>query len=210
MRTAEWASDPYRSVEEGQVMLGVAYLRAPNGEGTAQYVADNSQSDAWNDVVSDDYQEPPAEWQRYFFPIEFGVAADGSAFEWSTQFHLGLGAGTVDVGGIALLDFGTDVDAADLPSGVVGGDYDGGDGDEGDGEAYDSWSDPDGPYYAELVEELSALDISLGRFVYTESEGETFAAYELAVRTSTSPIGRTSRSARRSPSRRRPGSRSAS
>ncbi|MCU4741297.1 hypothetical protein [Natronoglomus mannanivorans] len=151
LRTAEWASDPYRSVEAGQVLLGVAYLRAPEGEGTgtAQYIADNSQSDVWNSVVGDvDYQEPPAEWQRYFFPIEFDAAADGSAFEWSTQFHLGFDVQTVDVGGIALLDFGQDVNVDDLPSGAVADEYEetGDDSDETqdeDGEDEDTEQDSD-------------------------------------------------------------------
>ncbi|MCU4744675.1 endo-1,4-beta-xylanase [Natronoglomus mannanivorans] len=183
LRTADWASDPYRSIEEGQVMLGVAYLRAPAGDGIAQYVADiHDVEDPWNFVVGDvDYQEPPAEWQRYFFPVEFGAAADGDAFEWSTQFHLGFGVQTVDVGGVALLDFGQSIEASELPSGAVGDDYDGGDDEDEDepGEEYDSWPDVDDEYYAGLVDELSQLDIAPGRFVYAENEPDTFAAYDL-------------------------------
>ncbi|WP_207586542.1 endo-1,4-beta-xylanase [Halomontanus rarus] len=183
LRTAEWASDPYRSVDAGDVMLGVAYLRAPEGEGTAQYVADNSQSETWNAVASDDYQEPPAEWQRYFFPIEFDAAADGgldeSDYEWSIQFHLGFDVQTVDVGGIALFDFGHSVDVAELPSGAVSDDYDGGDEEDDPGDVYDSWPDVDDKYYAGLIDELSQRDIAPGRFVYAETEADTFAAYEL-------------------------------
>ncbi len=130
LRTADWASDPYRSVEAGDVMLGVAYLRAPDGDATAQYVASNDQSDAWNSVVSDDHQEPPAQWQRYFFPIEFDAAAEGSDFEWTIEVHLGFDVQTVDVGGLALFDFGQDIDVSELPSGAIGDDYDGGDEDE--------------------------------------------------------------------------------
>lgn len=143
LRTAEWHSDPYRSVEENDVMLGVAYLRAPDGEGEIQYAADNSRSLQWNSVTDDAQQYLDAEWRRYYFPIWFEVAADGSAYEWSTQFHFGFGVQTIDIGGVALLDFGQDVMTTDLPSGRATSRDEGATDEETEGTDADDESDED-------------------------------------------------------------------
>ncbi len=143
-RTAEWASEPYRSVDAGDVALGVAYLRAPEGQGEVQFVVENTESGQWNSVVSDDLQTVTDEWGRYYFPIEFEEAADGDAYEWSAQFHFGFDVQTIDVGGIALLHFGQDVDTDELPSGPVNdiaGDSE--DGTDDDGESTDESVDQD-------------------------------------------------------------------
>lgn len=121
-------------------MLGVAYLRSPDGDGTVQYVAEDP-SDSWNSVVDGAYQDTlTEEWQRYYFPIRFRADAGGDEFEWSTQIHLGFGDQTVDVGGLALIDFGQDADANALPSGTVDDSYEY---DAGSGESYDEWPSVD-------------------------------------------------------------------
>lgn len=117
LRTADWHSEPYRSVESGDVMLAVVYLRAPEGTGQIQFAADNSRSTQWNSVTGDARQGADEEWTRYYFPIEFVADADGSEFQWSTQFHFGSQEQTIDIGGIALLDFDKRVSTVELPEG---------------------------------------------------------------------------------------------
>lgn len=122
LRTADWHSDPYRSVESGDVMLGVAYLRAPEGEGEIQYAVENTQSTQWNSVVNETRQYPDDEWARYYFPVELAADANGSEFEWTTQLHFGAAVQTIDVGGVAFLDFDQRVSTAALPAGASDGD----------------------------------------------------------------------------------------
>lgn len=145
LRTADWHSEPFRSVESGDVLLGVAYLRAPDGNGQVQYAAENTQSTQWNSVVSDAQQGTNEEWTRHYFPIEFVADAngglDGTEFEWSTQFHFGYGTQTVDIGGIALLHFGSSASSRELPSGKVSSGSD--DGNEQDTDD-DAEADDDG------------------------------------------------------------------
>ncbi|MFB6141472.1 MAG: endo-1,4-beta-xylanase [Halosimplex sp.] len=108
------------AVESGDVLLGVAYLRGPESsesEPTAQFVAKDEDNLDTNMVRSTPEVQPPAEWTRYYVPIQFDY--DAEAGTWRTEIFLGYGPQTVDLGGLALVDFGGDVAVDDLPSGPV-------------------------------------------------------------------------------------------
>jgi len=101
-----------RELERGQVLLGVAYMRTPGEEASMTYKSTASTNTPDNYVTG---AQPPlgAEWQRYYFPIEFGVSA--APGEWWTEIWLGAAVQTVDIGGLAVIDFAQGVRAHDLP-----------------------------------------------------------------------------------------------
>lgn len=105
-----------RSVEAGDALLGVAYLRTPQiGGSTADvtYKSTDSGNEAANHVLNGNVAVGQ-EWTRYFFPIGFQTA--GGPGEWWTEFWLGVEGQTVDIGGVALLDFAQGTDPNELPS----------------------------------------------------------------------------------------------
>jgi len=121
------ASDPLLAVayvrsdtEGAQIQAGFKYeYTDPNGE--TSYSSNTVQESA---TVT-----PGAEWQRYYFPIEVGEKPDGSEHTPYLEFWTGYGEQTVEMGGIALLDYGdTDVAVGDLPAGLAGADEGGDDG----------------------------------------------------------------------------------
>ncbi|GAB6878182.1 hypothetical protein JCM17823_04560 [Halorubrum gandharaense] len=102
-------------VEEGEVLLGVAYMRTPDEqEASVQYVA--KEVDDASNYVRDPQPGVGAEWERYYFPIEFAAEGDPESETPRTEFWLGYGEQTVEIGGLALLTFGTDADVDTLPS----------------------------------------------------------------------------------------------
>ena len=54
---------------------------------------------------------PSPEWKRYLFPIEFKKSAD----TWKLEFFAGGPTQVIEIGGIALINFGDKAKAADLP-----------------------------------------------------------------------------------------------
>ena len=109
------------AVSEGDVLLAVAYLRGPEdseNEPTVQFVAKDQDNLSTNMVRSTPEVQPPAEWTRYYVPIQFDY--DSEAGTWRTELFLGYGPQTVDIGGVALVDFGGAVAVEDLPSGPAG------------------------------------------------------------------------------------------
>ncbi|NGM69813.1 glycoside hydrolase family 10 [Natronolimnobius sp. AArcel1] len=105
-----------RGVSVDDTLLGVAYLRNPGtGGSTADvtYKTTDADNEAENYVLNGGVAAGQ-EWERYFFPINFQTSGDSG--EWWTEFWVGIEGQTVDIGGLALLDFGQDVDANELPS----------------------------------------------------------------------------------------------
>ncbi|WP_436910856.1 endo-1,4-beta-xylanase [Halosimplex marinum] len=120
------------AVESGDVLLGVAYLRGPESsesEPTVQFVSKDQDNLSTNMVQSTPQVQPPAEWTRYYVPIQYDY--DAEAGTWRTELFLGFGPQTVDIGGLALVDFDGQVAVDDLPSGAAG--------EGGDGEAGGDW-----------------------------------------------------------------------
>jgi len=109
------------AVESGDVLLGVAYLRGPESsesEPTVQFVAKDQDNLSTNMVRSTPQVQPPTEWTRYYVPMQFDY--DAEAGTWRTELFLGYGPQTIDIGGIALVDFDRQVAVEDLPSGAAG------------------------------------------------------------------------------------------
>lgn len=104
-----------RPVEEGDVLLGVAYLRSGgDGEAEARYVAKDEAHQSTNVVRNANQPTLDGEFKRLFFRIQFDYAAEAGT--WWTEFFLGFDAQVVDVGGLALLSFGGDADLEALPT----------------------------------------------------------------------------------------------
>lgn len=111
------------SVSEGDRLLGVAYVRSESADARAtarftyQYTDSVGQS-AYSEsfVVRGAEIEPSGEWLRYYFPIEVGAKPSGSNHVPAFEFRTGCGEQTVEIGGIALFDYGgTDVSLSTLP-----------------------------------------------------------------------------------------------
>jgi len=93
---------------------------------------------------------------RHYFPIEF--SADTAADELGYfQFKLGAKEQTVEVGGVTVLDFGTNASVDELPSGVAGQIY--------------------GPYYQQLVDDVTGRGFPTPEFAHANTEAGTRNAY---------------------------------
>ena len=96
-------------VQRGDLLLGVAWVRSDDAAGASArfgYLDGDGAPVGENFVARGAEVDPRGEWLRYFFPVEVGErpsAADGPALE--LRFD---GAQTVDVGGVALVDYGGD------------------------------------------------------------------------------------------------------
>mgnify|MGYP000353819135 CR=1 FL=1 len=125
-----------RAISEGDVLLWVVHLRGPEDSETtptAQFVSKDEDNISTNMVRSQAQVAPGTEWERYYVPVRFDY--DAEAGTWWTELFLGFGPQVVDVGGVALLDFGGRASVEQLPSGAGSGSGDGGDGGSGDWEA---------------------------------------------------------------------------
>jgi len=153
-----------RPVEEGEVLLAVVYLRSPTDGAEVNYHA-RYDAEYSNEVANGQQPTLGSDWERYYFRIDYSVGAD--AGNWWTELWLAYGEQTVDIGGLALLSFGTDANVDDLPAW------------DDMPEQITEWPDVDDPYYSTLVEDLSEERISPGEFVYAEDEADAAAAYEV-------------------------------
>ena len=109
-----------RPVSEGDVLLGVVYLRGSDSSEntpTVQFVAKDDDNLSTNMVEMTPEVQPPAEWTRYYVPMEFDYDAEADTWRW--ELFLGYGPQTVDIGGIALVDFDQRVPVDQVPSGVL-------------------------------------------------------------------------------------------
>ena len=159
-------------VEQGDVFLGVAYLRAPDGSAQVTYSAQETASSGYNNWAELTDPSIGSEWERFYFPIEYGAAA--AAGNWWTEFWLAYNEQTLDVGGLALLDYsGTDATVDDLPAGPASEVDTGGGGPE-------EWPQTDDPYYSGLIDYLKERQLDPGRFVYANNEADTFDTFAVA------------------------------
>ncbi len=108
---------PDRAVETGDVLLGVAYFRSPtagdDSRTEVQYVSKDEDNLSSNMVRNANMPALDTEWTRYFFQIQFDYSSEAGT--WWTEIFMGYGQQTVDVGGLALLDFDQDVSLDELP-----------------------------------------------------------------------------------------------
>jgi len=124
------------SFSAGDPLLAVAYVRSDTDGAQIQagfkyqYTDPNGETGYSSNTVQESATVTPgAEWTRYYFPIEVGEKPDGSEHTPYLEFWTGYGEQTVEMGGVALLDYGdADVSVGDLPAGPA--DAEGGGGDE--------------------------------------------------------------------------------
>ncbi|MFW6382406.1 MAG: endo-1,4-beta-xylanase [Haloferacaceae archaeon] len=106
------------SVEPADRLLGVAWVRSDDGAAASArfgHVDADGQPVGENFVQRGGDVEASGEWLRYFFPVEVGDAPD-DADTLALELQVGGGARTLEVGGVALLDYGgTEVDLGTLP-----------------------------------------------------------------------------------------------
>ncbi|WEL20682.1 endo-1,4-beta-xylanase [Halorhabdus sp. BNX81] len=102
-----------RGLSSGDVLLGVAYMRDPEGDSTITYKSTGTGNESSN-YVTKSGPSLTGEWKRYYFPIEYG--SDAASGEWWTEIWLGAKAQTVDIGGLAVIDFAQGVAVGDLPA----------------------------------------------------------------------------------------------
>jgi|GEM_PF-733487 len=126
-----------RTIEDGDVLLAVVYLRGevPGDVGSQpttnvgfkyRYQDGDSTGYSSNSVASTTQVNPGSEWKQYYFPIEVTKPDSGSDFQPYLEFWTGYGPQTLEFGGMALLDYsGTDVAVGDLPITEFSYDYEG-------------------------------------------------------------------------------------
>lgn len=116
------------SFSAGDPLLAVAYVRSDTDGAQIQagfkyqYTDPNGETSYSSNAVQESATVTPgSEWTRYYFPIEVAEKPDGSEHTPYLEFWTGYGEQTVEMGGIALLDYsGTDVAVGDLPAGPAG------------------------------------------------------------------------------------------
>ncbi|CCQ32987.1 alkaline phosphatase D protein [Halorhabdus tiamatea SARL4B] len=116
------------SFSAGDPLLAVAYVRSDTEEAQIQagfkyqYTDPNGETSYSSNTVQESASvTPSAEWTRYYFPIEVAEKPDGSEHTPYLEFWTGYAEQTVEMGGVALLDYGdADVAVGDLPAGPAG------------------------------------------------------------------------------------------
>ena len=105
-------------VVEGDVLLGIAYLRKAASspkDPTIRFVAKDEDNVETNMVSGTSTVTPTSEWTRYYVPIKWEYDSKPGTWWWEL-FH-GFGKQTTDVGGLALVNFEGKVSVDDLPNG---------------------------------------------------------------------------------------------
>ncbi|WP_123534391.1 endo-1,4-beta-xylanase [Halosimplex salinum] len=155
-----------RDVSEGDLLLGVLYLRGPEeseNQPTLRYVSKDEANESTNMVRGVEDMQPVDEWIRYYVPIQFDY--DSEAGAWWTEFFLGFGPQTIDVGGLALIDFDKNVSLSNLPSGP----------------ATEPTSDDDGDWEAAADERIADHRTSELTVEVTDAEGSPVVATDVEV-----------------------------
>jgi len=117
-----------RTVEAGDVLLAVAYIRGAgtpdpgtSPETQAEFKYRYTDEDGETSFSSSFVQgtasvSPGSDWRRYYFPIEVEERPEGSDHVPYLEFWTGFRQQTVEFGGVALIDYSdTDVSLGDLP-----------------------------------------------------------------------------------------------
>ncbi|MUV59348.1 endo-1,4-beta-xylanase [Halobacterium sp. CBA1126] len=99
------------SVTEGDLLLGVAWVRSDDDAAEASarfgYVDSDGEPVGENFVQRGAAVDPQGEWLRYFFPVEVGERPDDADVP-ALELQAGYADQTLDVGGVALLDYSGD------------------------------------------------------------------------------------------------------
>lgn len=110
---AGWKISNQETMQAGDKLLAVFYLRSVNGVGEVNFFIENNTT--FNKEV---YLQLPLseEWRLYFVPFESMNTYAPGACGWG--FHLANQAQTIEIGGFTAINFGSNVNIEDLPSQV--------------------------------------------------------------------------------------------
>ncbi len=110
---AGWKIDNLNSINEGDAILLVIWLRSTGGsDGDVNIFVERNSDYAKEIYVSTIIG---SEWTQYFIPFEAALSTY-SAAQLSMGFHLAKASQTLQIGGFTAINYGTDVDIEDLPS----------------------------------------------------------------------------------------------
>ena len=148
----------------GDKMLWVIYLRVTEGTGRVALVAERNDTYAKEVDITVELTD---EWRRYFVPFEVGTRTQPVG-GFTMGMHLGFQAQTVQIGGMAILNYGPDVPLEQLPSDLASDEY-------GGFEADAAWRSP----AAQRIDELRRADLQL---VITDGGGSPLPDASVSVR----------------------------
>jgi GH35 family endo-1,4-beta-xylanase len=108
-----WKISNQETMQAGDKMLAVFYLRSVNGTGEVNFFIENNTT--FNKEV---YLQMPLseEWRLYFVPFESMNTYAPGACGWG--FHLATQAQTIEIGGFTAINFDSNVNIEDLPNQV--------------------------------------------------------------------------------------------
>ena len=152
-------------ITAGDKMLWVIYLRVTEGSGQVGLIAERN-DDFTKEV--DVTVEITDEWRRYFIPFEVGTRPTHPVGGMTMGMHLGFQAQTVQIGGMAILNYGPNVPLDQLPSDLASDEY-------GGFEADAAWRAP----AAERIDELRKVTMD---FVVKDNTGAPLANAAVRVR----------------------------
>ncbi|TXF85696.1 T9SS type A sorting domain-containing protein [Neolewinella aurantiaca] len=163
---AGWNGNNRETISLGDKMLWVIYIRAigPEGDGKVTLIAERNDTYAKEVEVT---VELSTEWKRFFIPFEI-LTRTHPVGGMTMGMHLGHQAQTVEIGGMAILNYGPDYDLEQFPNDLSAGNYAG-------FEADAAWRAP----AAARIENLRKADMN---FTVLNEEGSPAANASVEVR----------------------------
>lgn len=131
----------------GDKVLWVIYLRATGTEGTGKVALFAERNDTFA-KETEATVELTSEWKRYFLPFEISTR-NQPVGGMTIGMHLGFQAQTIEIGGVAILNYGPDVPLEQLPNDLSSDEY-------GGFEADAAWRAP----AANRIEQLRKADMN--------------------------------------------------
>lgn len=124
---AGWSISSTQDVHQGDKVLIVVYLRAAptaNGDATARLdiVTEHNQTYEKEAYIAVELTET---WRRFFIPLDINQHSFYPAGRLNFGFHLGHRAQTVQMGGLAIFNYGDDIPFDQLPFDIGADDYGG-------------------------------------------------------------------------------------
>jgi len=149
----------------GDKILWVIYLRATGPEGGGKVTLFAERNDTYV-KETEATVELTAEWKRYFLPFEV-LTRNQPVGGMTMGMHLGHQAQTIEIGGMAILNYGGSVTLDQLPSDLSSDEY-------GGFEADAAWRAP----AADRIDALRKADL---RFVVNDNDGNPLEGAEISV-----------------------------
>ncbi|MEN0002765.1 MAG: endo-1,4-beta-xylanase [Bacteroidota bacterium] len=108
---AGWTISNKSSIQAGDKMMAVFFIRSVNGPGEVNFFAENNTTFAKEVYLNLPLTE---EWQRYIVSFESMASYAVNTCNWG--FHMGNVAQTIEIGGFTAINYQNEADLSDLPS----------------------------------------------------------------------------------------------